>query len=498
MDDFTLQNARLDVDESYVGFKPNGGSVKPVHIAGGVFRCIYGSYNRTKRIKRMALVSDAKGNVPAGNETAAVYSQLVADEMIEDSVSETQLESMRNVMQRLLNVDDAVYVVKGLADNMISYSAGSKHFLTSKAMYEDAGEFIGGIIRAYCPDLADYIKKILDEGNDPITLLFEPVLEEENMEVFSKQSQHMEIPVFTNINSNTQRFIDGIKEAGECLLNNFKQHTNPLTQLRLFNFFCIFNLIRYLTSLESFYCGEKVKPVLLDFSKKSPSFSSVARMSEMSYTQMYKSINRFYAWGYARWLEKKGYSKEELLNLETPVYARDSKGKISTKVGKEELDALWALAKERASDLAGEDVLLQFGETMYDMLALEASSHPVTYIKKLGTNAGILYPPDQQHPNKRFVISQDILEMLMRCCVKSGEVISGTEIRKRLWDRFGIVIGGSQFEMQVLQSSGMILQIDEDALEENFNSFASTLESMDFAEVMADGILQIRMGGAEK
>lgn len=44
----------------------------------------------------------------------------------------------------------------------------------------------------------------------------------------------------------------------------------------------------------------------------------------------------------------------------------------------------------------------------------------------------------------------------------------------------------------------MILQIDEDALYENFTSFANALQAMDFAEIMADGILQIRLGGAEK
>ena len=49
--------------------------------------------------------------------------------------------------------------------------------------------------------------------------------------------------------------------------------------------------------------------------------------------------------------------------------------------------------------------------------------------------------------------------------------------------------------MKTLQKSGMILQTDEDALEENFSAFASILESMDFAEIMADGILQIRLGG---
>ena len=250
-----------------------------------------------------------------------------------------------------------------------------------------------------------------------------------------------------------------------------------------------------MTLLEAFYCGERIRPILLDFSGVSPSFSSVARASEMSYTQIYKSINRFYAWGYARWLDEKGYSKEELLQSETPVY---EERKAVSKASKEELDALWLLAKERASDLEGEEMYLTFGETMYDMLALEASSHPITYLRALGNLSGILYPPDKLHPNKRFVVSQDIIEMLLRCCVNPGEMISGMDIRRRLWDRFGIIVGGSQFEMQTLQESGMILQIDEDALDENFSSFASMLESMDFAELMADGILQIRLGGAEK
>ncbi len=488
-----LRDARKAVDKKYVGFTPNAGSIKPVHISGGVFRCVYGSYNRTKSIKRMALVSDAKGNIPAGNETDAIYSQLSEEEKIEDSISKNEIESMRNVMQRLLSVDKGVYVVKDLKGGMISYSAGSKYFLTGKSMNEDAGEFIGSIIRAYCPELSSYIKSLLEKGNDPITLLFEPVLEED-MEVFSDQNQHEEIPAFKNPNKSMKWFLDGIEKGGACLLDNLRHHPNPLTQLRLFNFFCIFNLIRYMTLLEAFYCGETTRPILLDFSGKSPSFSSVARMSEMSYTQMYKSINRFYAWGYAKWLDIQGYTKEELLDSETPIY---EKGESVSKANKDELDVLWALAKERASEAKGEEVYLQFGETMYDMLALEASSHPVTYIRALGTSAGVLYPPDKMHPNKRFVISQDILEMLLRSCVNSGEVISGMDIRKRLWDRFGIIIGGSQFEMQMLHASGMILQIDEDALEENFSFFANTLESMDFAEVMADGILQIRIGGLE-
>ena len=160
-----LREYRAKVDKAFVGFPPNGSSIKPVHIAGGAFRTIYGAYNTTMGIKRLALVSDAKGNIPNGNELNAVFQKLVAEEAIEDSVSEDSLESMRNVMQKLLSADKGVYVVKGLKDGMISYTAGSKFFLTKHAMYEDAGEFIGGLIQTNCPELAEHIKKTLDAAN---------------------------------------------------------------------------------------------------------------------------------------------------------------------------------------------------------------------------------------------------------------------------------------------------------------------------------------------
>lgn len=491
MPDRILLHATRDyVDKRYVGFKPNGGSIKPVHVAGGSLRCIFGALNTSMAIKRLALVSDAKGNTPAGNDTAAVHKELLKAERLDEDIDESSLESLRNVIQKLLSSDKGVYPKKGLKDGMISYSAGSKFFLTGRAMYEDIGEFIGDLINSYCPELSAHIKKLLEQATDPISLLFEPVLEEDSMAVWSSGSKHEELPAFKEANEKTNWYIDGLRASGNCLLKNLQSHSNPLTQLRLFNFFCIFHLVRYMTMLESFYCGGAIRPILMDFSGIAPSRSSVARASEMSYTQMYKSINRFYSWGYSKWLNEQGYSKDELLASETPVYKEKSGD------SNEELNTLWQLAKERAATVSEDDAHLIFGETIYDMLALEASSHPVHYLKILGTSSGILYPPDKLHPNKRFVPSQDMLEMLLRSCVTPNEIISSADIRERLWEYFGIIIGGGSFEMEKLNESGMILQIDEDALEDNFSSFASTLEAMDFAEVMADGILQIRLGGA--
>lgn len=201
-----LSDSRTAVDRKYVGFTPNGGSIKPVHVAGGAFRSIYGKYNATMSIKRLALVSDAKGVVPKGNELDTIYDLMKEGEKIEESVTPNALESLRNVMQRLLSADKGVYVVKGLKDDMISYTAGSSYFITRRSMYEDTGEFIGGLIKEYCPDLADYIKDVLSSANDPISLLFEPVVEKD-MEEFQDVSRHEELPAFQNINENTAWFV---------------------------------------------------------------------------------------------------------------------------------------------------------------------------------------------------------------------------------------------------------------------------------------------------
>ena len=69
----------------------------------------------------------------------------------------------------------------------------------------------------------------------------------------------------------------------------------------------------------------------------------------MSYTQMHKSINRFYAWGYSQWLEENGFDKKGLLECSVPTYKKDKK--ISN-TSKDELETLWSLAKERAENAA--------------------------------------------------------------------------------------------------------------------------------------------------
>lgn len=479
IDTIILKDWRSQVDNLYLGFHPNGDSIKPVHIAGGVFRSIYGKIADTSRIKQVSYVSSKKGITPPNNTLEKVREYLESEDLIKPKLDE--LDSMRNVMQKLLDVDNGVF--SGEKDGQVSYSAGSKYFITRKAQYEDAGEFIGELLKEYCPELVSEVKQILEDARDPISLLFSPIKNDDDFVEACTSSSYSEIQFPDKNNAIFKWFTEGLKESSKSLAISLNSHPNALTRLRLFVIFCNITLIRYMSLLEGFYVEHGTKrPIILDFSNTYG--SNVATMSELSFTQMHRSISRFYSWAFAN--QMKDISIEELISIGCPKYDSNSKKERNDGSNK-----IWECAIEEARMTSGSEAKkLLLGEAMYNMLALESNSFPVKYVKAIGSKSGILYGKS----SKRFVLTQDVIEMIIRCSVGKDEIIDGNELRHRLWDRFGIIVGGGTFEFEQLSNNGMITQIDSASLEDNYQKFASVLESMDFAEMLADGILQIRIG----
>jgi hypothetical protein len=522
MDRIFMHECRQGVDEQFVGFKPNGTSIKPVHIAGGAFRAILGYTDTARGIKILSYVCDAKGETPrkikdadTGKERKCTLEEDL-DFVVEylgrtdlqnrgsaadfSDIKREDLSLLRNVLQKLVNVDSGVY---GTSDSMLSYTAGSASFVVGKSLYEDAGELIGYLIKVYCPELGGYIEDVLKQASDPISLTFTPILEDGEHKTydfpFTEDNPLDKIHAFRDadsISSQLKEFLVSLSEAGKCLKANLEKHPNTLTQLRLFNLFCGVFVIRYLSLLEAFYCGGNARPILLDFSKSAN--SSIARTSVLCYSQLHKSISRFYAWAYSKKLSDEGYNKTELLNSEVPYFDKPNKKSENIPKQLDGLQSVWNMAKEEAKDLTESDAMLVFGAAINDMTALEATGHPINYMRKLGTEIGLLYPPTNLHVDKRFVITDDMIEVILRSCVLPREILSSAELRTRLWDRFGIVVGGSESDIGKLNQVGSIVYADTDALNENWTTFSETLQNMDFAEQLPDGILQIGFGGLSK
>jgi len=251
--------------------------------------------------------------------------------------------------------------------------------------------------------------------------------------------------------------------------------------------------------LEAFYCKGNIRPVLFDFTygKK----SSVSQTSGLCYSQLHKSISRFYAWGFAQVIKNQFFhSKDELMKADVLVYDKPKKDKDGNDIPMnaktyDELKSMWDIAKADAADLPEDESLLILGAAINGMTAAEATSNPVNYLRKLGTEIGLLYPPTNFHMDKRFLLSEDMLEALLRCCVAPNETVTSAKLRSRLFDRLGVVIGGDDKDSSRLNAIGSVVYADTDALAENYEMFANALQKMNFAEQLPDGIMQIRFGG---
>ena len=138
--------------------------------------------------------------------------------------------------------------------------------------------------------------------------------------------------------------------------------------------------------------GDQNVPFLLEFG--SPRNQLLTAASSMSYSLMCQSIARFYAWAFAQEL-RRSFSAQELLDAPTPAYkgrtgdSRRSEPAVNTT---REAREIWQLAMESVRS-SGCDPHEAAGHAIYDMLALEAQGNPVTYVRQLGSRAGILVPP---------------------------------------------------------------------------------------------------------
>ena len=476
-DTIKIHKMRQDIDDKYIGFRPQNTSVKPVHISGGAFRALLGEAYNPSELLRLSYVQSKKGKIVHSDET--VYKELAERHLIDmEDVKLEELRTFRSLLQAVVGADNGVF-----GKGMTTFSSASKFFLTPDDLYQDAGEFIGSLITVASPKLKACTSDALNDTTDAISTLFLPVFNQEGGKKIENKLEDLEVYTDGKLND----FIEQVRMGGDCLADNLELQPNKLIRLRQINFFTVLTLIRYLSVLEAIYCGGKVRPLLFDCSGDKS--SSIAKASINSVININQSVTRSYVWFFAQYL-RKDYSKTELLEMGTPVYEENKKP-----TDKKSLDDRWSSAKQEAENLSEDECYMVFADALFDMLALEASSHPTNYIRALGTKSGVFYPPSNNVPNKRIIFSNEHIELLVKACVLNTEKpITMSDLLKRLWERFNIIIGGTMEDAKHL-SDAAITQADEEALRQNKLYFERLLTSLSLAEIMADGLFQVKIGG---
>jgi hypothetical protein len=497
------------IELDYVGFGPNTTSVKPVHLANGLFRTVHGSSYSVKLLNRFVFSETKKGKVPKGHELESIYEDLSTNGRIDSrDIRPEDLPKFRRLLKNIVGADSAVF-----EGGMASYSAGNQYFLSRDSIAQDGGELVAKCLNVGETHLYDYLQAVLQSDNDVVSLLCAPLLPRSDEDNAGKQPARADASEITEESTsfppflmrvaledgtgqfrNTGKMWSGIFAAANTLANHLGRHPNKLFNLRLVTLFASYIVIRHLGMLEAYYVPEaedRIPPFLLDFS---PSASDpIAKASLQTYTRTTQSIVRFYGWALSEYLRSEfDNDADQLLRQPAPLYkGRTANGsKLSKKAQREvnEAQEIWEIAKLRADEEG--DTFRVFGEAIYDMLSTQASADAIKYLRALGLRSGILYPPNQS--THRFSVKQDILEMLVRGAVEPGETIGLSELQRRFRERYKFIIGGDLQDEQDLREIG-IYQFDRNALIENRKRFASALRQLDFAEMLADGVLQVRL-----
>lgn len=480
---FAIEQLRTTVDREYVGIRLNTEKVKPVHIANGLFRATLGVIPSTQLLYRFVFHQTHKGVVPRGHDIDSLLSDLRARNAIASSIGADNVKALRISLKRALAADNAVY-----DKQMQSYSTGHKLFVTRDTVGQDAGEFIASWLSAIKSPLFNGLQTALADDTDVMSMLCKPLLAngEDVEEEYESEIDVRTLRCAPKLLKGRGRhpLWKGMEEAAVSLAAHLQNHPDKLFRLRMTVMFAGLVVLRHVSLLESYYetpSNSTPPPFLIAFGDDTDARLHLA--AKQSYVRCTQSIARFYALAFADEL-KRTYTAAELAKLPPPTYKEGQKKKRDDVAAAE----IWKLKKEAAVE--SREKFRMFGEAAYDILAIQAESDPIKYFRGLGRRLGLLYPPHGV-ALPWFSVRQDVVELLVYCAMQPNEcVLPISELCKRLWNRFGIIVGGTDDDEAILESHS-ILNWDRDALRANCDAFANTLVHLNLATELADGVMQV-------
>jgi hypothetical protein len=481
---FDIKKERQGIEHQYIGFSPNTTNVKPVHLANGMFRRLLGEAHDTRRLFQFVFSAKNDGTIPKGHQTEDVFQWLVDEDRISrGDVTKNSASLFRSTLLKIVAADKPSAVS---TQGMESYSAGFSSFVSNDRIAQDAGEFLSLWLSKQAPEFAELLKCSISEGADPITILAKPLfgspttakMQIDNPDDIRCLQDTCPPPVSAGMQK--------LATAAAQLSLQLKQHPNKLVRLRMIVMLGALLIVRYMADLEYLYAAaenQRRPAFLLDFLTIERSPMRLA--SQHSYILVCQSITRFYTWMFADYLRSRQPDVDDLAQG-FPSYGQPMKSKDES-ICRE----VWQEAVGQAK-VEG-DPYLTYGQAVYDILALLAEATPIQYLRQIGIRCGLFWPPSNLQPTKHLSPRQDMLEVLVRSVASPGEILDMETLQNRLWDTFGLVIGGRPDDLSLLLERG-IYQADDRALEENQSAFAQKLSDLNFARLLADGVLEIQVG----
>lgn len=485
------------VFDDFVGWRPASGGLKPVHVANGLIRSLCGEVADVRRLHEF-LVWWRKGKVADDERTFEALMAADSEGVYAGFTDHpTQLfEQARTYALGLLGGDHALFPTH---DNS-SFSLTCKQMVTRDHNDRHLGDFIAQTILGGST-LAEIIRSYADvtKPQDPITALAWPLLRGQPKRLEPGARRHRIKQPRAH-----QEYLTQMREAAECLATHERRQGNHLRALQRVVQFGSVAVLAHAQALAAGGRLDKRSPLLVAMSASRQ--SDIALASERSLDLTVRAFERWLA----DKLAERIAAGEPLVPEENPLPANTSHPKsvratlsrigVAEKGHGEPSDELveGRMATYRRISEERESPAEILAHTLVDCYCREnKSGGPHPFLVGLARKVGLAYPHKQGAArNKRIRPTVLVLDMLVRACVPAGESVPIDVFLERLWDRFGLVVGGRRSEEwddgETLARSG--ISLDYQDLVGNTEALIDELAAMGFARRYPDAVAFVGEG----
>jgi hypothetical protein len=474
----------IQIYDKDLGFQPTNKSIKPVHIANGLGRWLTRRSYSTRALAHMLRrwVKNQRLNVLEERYPNALILEQYGEAFQPASgtmLNQAALSDLRALALGALAADDAVFD----DPDKSSYTLSNERFLSKDPSDQRAGLFVARLLDAGKPGrAASRLRALLESGDDPWTVLGEPMLafgspREERLTSEGEAIAALSDPLFETDTKGEMlsRPLRRLRVAFDRLARFEEVEHSKLNSLRPLVLFACFALhVHMLSRWSEVKPGEPRPPILLDlFNGDRTAIRDASRAT----------------------VRAAGDAVEGLLYHRIGEYIDLSLREPNSR------DALFGIAAVRERFESYEGAQLSEAQALteaYLDIGIEAiGCQPIEYVTEVGRRAGYMTPWAVQGRGgklqKRYGLNDEFLEVLVAATVEPDNPLEFNEFLDRLRDDYGIVVGRPKDDEVIRRNNlnnaqfGTPTSITEEELRLNVAALRRAIESIGYAKTYADG-----------
>lgn len=477
-----------------IGWRPSSGAIKPVHVANGLVRALTGRVPDVTTLHEF-VVWWKKGGVP---DEGRSYAALVArDERgVYQSLAENAeaFDRARRFIEGLLCTDKAVFPSTDQSDLTLTCAQMASRSGNDRGL----GDFGAALLRG-APEsalLADAFVAAAesDVPLDPITAAVWPLLDAHARSRLLPPKAEKALQ-----RAHNHDVVRALRAAARDLASHEQQQGNRLRTLeRTVHFVCVATQVHAQALAAGGDLSSRM-PLLVVMG--GDRHRDLVAAGDQSLQMMYEEFEAWLADALAARIRsgKPLAGDRSVLQIDT-LDARRIRAALRQigvarkghpEPGDDTLAQRLADFEAALREFGRDDPALVVGHTLVRCYVREYSSGgPRNFLRALERGTGLVYPHYQGRGMRRIRPSTAVLDMLVRACVADDEMVPLEDFLSRLWERFGLVVGGRRSpawdDAEVLHDRGV--SIDPDALLGNTDALVRQLEGMGLARRYADHV----------